>query len=351
MGNSSSNWQPQPLAPVLEQPEILTAVAQSLPGAAATRKSAAYWAWKHVDNPFGRSGGTFGRADDGDIVGVRSFMRWGWRTSDGQALRAVRAVDTSTSPDWRGKGVFTRLTLAAIEELKREGVDLIFNTPNSASGPGYVKMGWQSVGTMPLSLRPIRPFRLLRGMLKRGGADDRLPDPADFGLGELPSASQWLSDPAAMDLVDSHEKSRSVLGLRTPRDRNYLDWRYARHPQVPYRVHVMELDGAPAAVAVVRPNWRFGLRELVVTELFARDARRDLLRRCLGSLARVGRPDYLITHFAKGSVELAAARRAGFLPAPGQGIGLYARHVEAALSAQLLAPSGWDLSLGDLELF
>ena len=71
-------------------------------------------------------------------------------------LRAVRAVDTATDPDYQGRGLFTRLTLQAIDELRAEGVDFVFNTPNDQSRPGYLKMGWQVVGTLPTHVRPTR---------------------------------------------------------------------------------------------------------------------------------------------------------------------------------------------------
>jgi GNAT superfamily N-acetyltransferase len=351
VSDAQASWRVCPLGDELERDRILAAVARSLPGGAATRKNADYWRWKHVDNPFGRSTGTFGLSADNSVVGVRSFMRWAFRTVDGHKLCAVRAVDTSTSPDWRGQGVFTRLTLAAIDDLRSEGADLIFNTPNTASGPGYLKMGWQRVATVPLAIRPCRPLRLALGLLRRSGADDRVPNPAEFGMAELPRAEQLLAEPDFPNLLASHEKARPQAGLRTPRDPDYLNWRYARHPQVPYFACVLKEADGLTAVALVRPNWRFGLREIVVVELFARDADPVLARRCLSQLARSTHGDYLIGHFAAGSVERRALERAGYLPAPGQGIGLFARHVATPLPESLLDLSGWDLSLGDLELF
>ena len=57
-----------------------------------------------------------------------------------------------------GTGVFTRLTLAALEELKID-TDLVFNTPNGKSLPGYLKMGWRRVMDVPIRVRVRRPVR------------------------------------------------------------------------------------------------------------------------------------------------------------------------------------------------
>ena len=57
--------------------------------------------------------------------------------------RAVRAVDTITAPEARGRGVFTRFTLAILsnEITRDDDVSFVFNTPNDQSRPGYLKMG------------------------------------------------------------------------------------------------------------------------------------------------------------------------------------------------------------------
>ena len=114
----------------------------------------AFFAWKHDENTFGRSPAWVAVAEDGTIVGLRVFLRWRFREPSGSTFTAVRAVDTATHPDWQGKGIFTKLTLGAIPDLRSDGVDVIFNTPNDKSRPGYLKMGWSQVGRVPVGVRP-----------------------------------------------------------------------------------------------------------------------------------------------------------------------------------------------------
>lgn len=95
--------------------------------------------WKHFENPFGKSYGLLA-IDNNHIVGVRMFMYWEFKSSN-EILRAIRPVDTITHPNYRGKGIFKKLTLQGLEDCKGE-YDFVFNTPNINSFPGYVKMGW-----------------------------------------------------------------------------------------------------------------------------------------------------------------------------------------------------------------
>ena len=144
----------------------------------------ALFRWKHIDNPFGPSPSWV--AVDGDrMAGFRTFLRWEFRTAMGDVVRAVRAVDTATHPDFQGRGVFTTLTMRAIDDLRAEGVPLIFNTPNEKSRPGYLKMGWSQIGALPTYVRVTKARSLPRVAASRVPAriwsveTDRGVDPAE----------------------------------------------------------------------------------------------------------------------------------------------------------------------------
>jgi GNAT superfamily N-acetyltransferase len=130
---------------------------------------ARFFEWKHAENPFGASPAWV--ALDGDrLVGFRTFLRWGFTWGE-RSVKGVRAVDTATHPDYQGRGVFSRLTRMALEELMSEGVDFVFNTPNEKSRPGYLKMGWHVVGRLPVLARPRSIGRLGRLAHSRVAAD------------------------------------------------------------------------------------------------------------------------------------------------------------------------------------
>lgn len=177
---------------------------------------ASFFAWKHKENPFGESPGWV--AVDGErIVGFRTFLRWELEGPAG-VIRAVRAVDTATHPDYQRQGIFSRLTRQALEEVTAEGVDLVFNTPNDRSGPGYLKLGWLQVGRLTVAARPTSPRALVRLAGARCQADRwSLP----IGTGQ--PATEVVSDPAVVDLLASQPR---FSGLCTRRSPEFLAWRY-----------------------------------------------------------------------------------------------------------------------------
>ena len=139
----------------LDIPEILEVLKASL-GETSSKKTEAVWRYKHLDNPFGKSL-VLVAVENGSIIGVRALMRWKWQLG-GKVFSAFRAVDTATHPEHRGKGIFKKLTLRAIDIAKEKGDTFIFNTPNTQSLSGYLNMDWKEVDKLKIRVKPANPF-------------------------------------------------------------------------------------------------------------------------------------------------------------------------------------------------
>jgi N-acetylglutamate synthase-like GNAT family acetyltransferase len=178
-------------------------------------KSEAYFKWKHFDNPFGASKILLAK-EEGKIVGLRAFMQWQWVRGN-ENIRAVRAVDTATHPSQQGKGIFRTLTMKAVEDCMEEGISLVFNTPNPISMQGYLKMGWHSIGKMPIL---IAPGSIAPGLFKEGRLQEVY---KDFAAAE------------AIEALDEDWKISAHPHLfHTPLSKKYLQWRYRDCPILNY---------------------------------------------------------------------------------------------------------------------
>ena len=183
----------------------------------------AFFSWKHDKNPFGASPTWVAVAPDGELAGVRVFLRWAFDEPGQRTISAVRAVDTATHPDWQGKGIFTRLTLGALDELGGDGLDVVFNTPNDQSRPGYLKMGWSEVGRVPVAVR-LRSALSARRVAGARAAAEKWSEPVDAGL-EAPMVLAATDE--VQRLLDSLGPAR---GIATARSVEYLQWRYSFGP-------------------------------------------------------------------------------------------------------------------------
>lgn len=218
-------------------------------------KSERYWRWKHVENPFGDSPVLVCLSEQ-EVVGVRAFMRWEW-WGNGRVYRAVRAVDTATHPDFQGKGIFKKLTLALVDHCKELGDDFIFNTPNQQSKPGYLKMGWQEVSRFPVTGSIQRPAHVVRNLLTKA-------PPSGKKISESP-LKYFLDHP---DLSTLLGMSRQIPALTTNVSAAYLRWRYLDVPVASYVAVGDEQDNKLRSLLIGRiKETRIG-RELRITDFY-----------------------------------------------------------------------------------
>ena len=177
------------------------------------------WNYKHVHNPFGKSL-VFVAEENGKIIGVRAFMRWQWIRKE-KVYSTFRAVDTATHPEYQGRGIFKTLTLTAVEKAQENEDHFIFNTPNKNSKPGYIKMGWQIVDNVKVSIRPFFPglFQLFKVQTPIYKVSKRC-SPSEIEK----ICQMWNSRTSTENL------------FYTPRSAQYLEWRFEMNPLQNYEV-------------------------------------------------------------------------------------------------------------------
>jgi GNAT superfamily N-acetyltransferase len=292
----------------------------------------AFFSWKHEANPFGRSP-SWVALDEGQVVGFRTFLRWEHRSSSGDVLRTVRAVDTATRPTHQGRGIFRRLTLQALDDLREQGVVFVFNTPNDKSRPGYLKMGWSTVGRLATAARVRSPASLARMIRARVPADTW----SEATSGGLP-APDVLADPRLTELLGSLPEPPR---LHTNPTAAYLRWRYGFAP-LAYRAVTLG-DDVRGGLAVFRVRRRGPARECVLCDVLAPASDRTAGRALVQSVVRQCGADYVIR------LAGTAVDRAGFVSLPRQGPVLTWYPLRPDAPGRALGD--WTLALGDVELF
>ena len=320
-------------------PEMLQVLTAALgPGPDGRPRSSEWWRWKHVDNPFGPSI-VIGAWADEKLVGVRAFVRWDLQW-EGEIWPCVRAVDTATHPDWQGKGIFRRLTLAGLDAAQEQGIAQVFNTPNAKSGAGSLKMGWRSVGAIHAAIRPCGVTGV--GRMAMAFLQPKVVAPS-FAGGDLPSAAQALRGDR-LDHLAAALNARSNDRLATHWTAERLFWRFAACPVADFRVL---LNGDDVA-AIIRLNQRRGLREGVVSLVHPQ------LRRLARMIQRV-KPqpvDYWIWRPGSLPGSTLTALGKGFVRIPMSVMQLVHRPIAMNAGQEAVAADAakWHLEFGDLEL-
>ncbi|MDQ1481827.1 MAG: hypothetical protein QOI44_2688 [Actinomycetota bacterium] len=312
-----------------DRPAVLNLLADSL-GWDRDETFADFFRWKHEENPFGPSPAWVAVEDD-VVVGFRTFLRWEFEHPDGRMRRAVRAVDTATSPAHQGRGIFRRLTLTAVDELTADGIDFVFNTPNANSRPGYLRMGWSTVGRLRIVVRIGGIASAFRMRASRVPAE-RGPVATTAGA----AAGEMLAHPSVHNLLAT---VGAPTRLRTARSPAYLRWRYGLD-SLGYRAIALD-DDPVSGLAIFRVRRRGDATEAGISEVIVPNGDDAARRRLLALVARRTGADYAI-RVGRASI------RAGYVPFPRQGPILTWRPL--ADQARPPALGELDLSLGDVEL-
>jgi GNAT superfamily N-acetyltransferase len=302
--------------------------------------------WKHLESPFGPSV-MWVAVDDERVVGFRAFLRWEFVGADGSIVRAARAVDTATDPGYRRQGLFRSLTFDALETLRADGVKLVWNTPNATSLSGYLSMGWQEVGRIPVAVAPASarfPFVVLTA--RRGAGRDAVP--TSFGQ----AAWDVLGDDRDVDTLIG--APAPAAGLATHKTQAFLAWRY-NNPALGYRV-LLHDSNPGAGLVIFRLRRRGRAVEAVICDLFvppAGGAGGEIVSALLRGVARGTAADYLIqiasSPFGHGAGPPfgAGVTRRRFVRLPQTGPVLACRPLDGFVPPAL---GEWSLTMGDVEL-
>jgi GNAT superfamily N-acetyltransferase len=334
-------------------PAVLQLLVETMRVSSGGDYSEAFFRWKHERNPFGVSPGLI--ALDGErVVGVRLFLRWTLQAGD-LILRAVRPVDTATHPDYQGLGIFRRLTTELLKQMEETApVDLVFNTPNLNSLPGYLRMGWSPVGTLPVHISPVRPVSFLRGAFQaRNATAAGRVSRTDGALGiaartsSLPRADVAFQDVRGLEYLLAAQAPNARL--HTPLTVDYLRWRYADAPTLDYRCIQAFTGRALVGIGFGRVRTRAALTEFTLGDVITHPGDTRTAARIMRA-ARHSGADHVATHAAPGTTIRTVTLRSLYAKTPGRGITLVARQTDRSPISPLDLDC-WGLSLGDLEVF
>ncbi len=304
----------------LDIPEILEVLKASL-GETSSKKTEAVWRYKHLENPFGKSLILVAVEND-TIIGVRALMRWKWQLGN-QVFSALRAVDTATHPEHQGKGVFKKLTLKAIEIAKEQSDHFIFNTPNTQSLPGYLKMGWQEVNKLRIQIVPVNPLNWLTNKQDK--------------IYEINNNS---SDAQLAGLISKYNKLKAEENkLFTPKSLDYLSWRYENNTLQKYEVTG---DEDFYLAGYIKEHKYF--KELRITEhIFIDDLGLKKINKAIKDFSK---------EFGAHIITSAGLNYGlGFSGNFGPVLSLRDVDLDTNSKQELLQLNNWSYTLGDLELF
>jgi hypothetical protein len=332
-----------------DEAAALDLLQRSMPGDPTRWRDASTWRWKHLENPFGNSLAMVARHDEtGQIIGLRVLMAWRYLVG-GLTTLAYRPVDTATDPSYRRAGIFSRMTMQALNSAVDEGAGFMFNTPNHMSVNGYLKMGWglvaQARATIKVCNYPRFALKLVGDRLSRsnGPKDGDSTDCDDAG-----SVAAFLADKLAVQDLIAANATRHANRIVTDRSTSYLSWRFGNHPIYLYSaVTVGDLDG----VCFFRRIKKKGLDGIILQDVILRKDDQKIMAGLVKNVQRSFAPDFMMAYAPPASFEQRALRACGFRWTANSSTNFVSNSLAKGLPLDVSKQSNWSLSICDLEFF
>jgi GNAT superfamily N-acetyltransferase len=318
------------------------------------------WRYRHDLQP-----STIWIAKQGEQIVAQRPVVLKWVTVGNKHYRAAHFMDVMTHPDFRRRGLFTRLLSEATVATLEQGVALCYSFPNEESYPGYArKSDWTLLSSPPLWIKPLKTESLLR--LRAGNpslrrAADLLLRPAV----SLATRTRRRAGPVAkLERIDKFDERfdqfcHAMAGqfeVMMRRDGRFLNWRYLERPSVSYVVYASTAAGdTVSGYVVARSRRMFGMHLGIIVELMVGrtdvEVGRALVGKVVDDLAHADAdaiasvtPDHLPASDV--------LRREGFLRVPGRlaprGFPFMVHPTPGAPAGQrLMDMRNWYLSWGD----
>lgn len=180
-----------------------------------------WFRWKFEQSPYGKA--ILSCSFDGDkVAGCVAYGR-GVVKYKGKNWKCALSYETFVHPDYQGQGLFKKLISLAEQEMKKEGIQFLYNFPNTNSITGFKHMNWICRNDIRVfRIKLCHPLRVLWNFSKMRQsftpAPSNLSVLKDLYVPELPLPS------ISPDIINP---------LWT---KEYIQWRFFTHPNREYLV-------------------------------------------------------------------------------------------------------------------
>jgi len=198
--------------------------------------NAAYLEWKHEHNPYVETPLIYLALCGGQVVGMRGMFGAKWQIGHPcQTFFGPCAGDSVIAPDHRNRGLYRKLTMAALNDLTNSGHTYVFSlSANKIAYWGSLAMGWRGIGSLQRMQR-----RCANSLPSAASAGEphlfySLDRNGEWGRGEASHHVSVESTPQPNAMAELIERIGADGRIRHVRDQQYFAWRF-QNPRAVYR--------------------------------------------------------------------------------------------------------------------
>lgn len=179
------------------------------------------WQWKYSDESEARESKIFVAVENETVVGHVAVLIFPARYNNKNINVALR-IDTMVDPEYRGRGLYQRLTNMLLKDVKehRKDISFLYGLPAEKAKHVLVKStGAEHLGDLTRKIKV--------NLIKKNKCSYRSPD-----RGEVLEEIHWFDD--RFDQFEQGKEDPEAVTLR--KNHHFLNWRYIINPSNEYKI-------------------------------------------------------------------------------------------------------------------
>lgn len=318
-----------------------------------TARDDAYFEWRYTKRPNNAPPVIVAALDDeGNFLGSLSLIPNHFRVGTETCLLGVLG-DISVHESMRGKGLAQSMLnfLAGLDEVRRLKACLVL--PNEGAARPLEKCGWRAITSIERYVKVLNVESFMRRRFRDGSALRTFSSAANFLLKSAEPKADGSASGCSFEIIDKFDSrfddlwdsTAEVNAAAGHRDSSYLNWRYARHPLIHFKVFAATKDNRLSGYVIFAANEAVcNVYDLLYDR---RNLRYDIFFKAFFDYARAARFSKIVLNASRAAVNGIPMLRLGFLRRSGQ---LPVMVLEGGCDGALLSGMDLYLTAGDKDI-
>jgi hypothetical protein len=317
-----------------------------------------FFEWQYLKNPEGMAIVITAKDDENgnSVVGVESILPMRIIVNQ-NIVKASLSCNSYVDPDYRKKGIFSKLVSTVQEESIKKEISCIYGVANDNSFNSFMKKGSSEIVDLPILFRPLRlsdyfsfPLNVILRPFDNLWKVDRKINPkiADYD-GDFDESFEVLT-----------EKASKRIPIIQRRTKEFLNWRYRNNPTRQYKTFVLKENSVLKGYTIARKTLVNGKSVGIIVDFVVDSDEnskeiKDLLTTTLEYFWNLG-VSFVIATCGPFTLEFKLLRQSGFRIAPKflkpQSFHFILIHSDSNREMeQLKKYDNWFFSFGDYDVF
>ncbi len=230
----------------------------------STDREEEYWKWQFMDNPWGESIIVVAE-ENSKIIGQCTLILTKI-IIDGKEILAGHSIDTMISKEYRGKGIYEKMSKKSYELAIERGIKVRIGFPTNQALRGLLgDIGATLVGDIPLFIKPYKLDNFLFSIIKIKPLARALSIPGILFINVAYKERRVnINKSYVFKEVEEFNEEFDMLWDRiknnspimTKRDSKFLNWRVKNHPKNNYKIFGAYLNDELVGYMVVKTEER-----------------------------------------------------------------------------------------------